>query len=111
MPTMMRAKLAVLKIPNVNGFLGSSHCWRFVWKPAEPHQIRLQCACRNLPIVGDVQYNASESFGPPEPNERKRRIGLHARYLKFEHPISGEIVSQTAPLSGPWLDYKIPDSL
>ena len=103
-------KLAVLKYRTLTDF-GVKSLLEIRLETGRTHQIRLQCACRNLPIVGDVQYNASESFGPPEPNERKRRIGLHARYLKFEHPISGEIVSQTAPLSGPWLDYKIPDSL
>ena len=71
------------------------------------HQIRLQCSTRNLPVVGDFQYEAKDSFGPYEPDERKRRIALHARFLKFEHPMSKEMVSCTAPLSGAWNDYSI----
>ena len=71
------------------------------------HQIRLQCSSRNLPIVGDRQYNSEVSFGPDEPDERKRQIALHARLLKFSHPISKEVVSITAPLSGSWDEFDI----
>lgn len=71
------------------------------------HQIRLQCSARQLPIVGDVMYGSQLSFGEVEPDERKRRIALHARFLRFEHPIFKEIVSNTAPLSGAWGEYDI----
>lgn len=69
------------------------------------HQIRVQCASRGLPIVGDFQYNAKDCFGEFEPDERKRRIALHARLLKLEHPMTREVVSITAPLPATWHDF------
>jgi len=45
-----------------------------------PHQIRIQLATMGCPIRGDVKY------GFPKPNQNGC-INLHARYLKFTHPI------------------------
>ncbi|MFK7768859.1 MAG: RluA family pseudouridine synthase [Mariniblastus sp.] len=66
------------------------------------HQIRLQCASRNLPIVGDALYDSPSTFGPDTLDLRKRWIGLHARRLAFEHPISKTTVDQTIPLPHHW---------
>ena len=66
------------------------------------HQIRLQCAERGFPILGDSLYGSSVPFGEQTIDLRKRQIALHARRLAFEHPIDHEPVDITAPLSGGW---------
>jgi len=48
-----------------------------------PHQIRVQLATMGCPIRGDVKY------GFPKPNHNGC-INLHARYLKFIHPVRKE---------------------
>lgn len=54
------------------------------------HQIRAQLSKTGLPILGDLKYGA----GKPLPD---RSIGLHARILEFEHPVTGEKIKLTAP--------------
>lgn len=66
------------------------------------HQIRLQCAARGFPIIGDELYGATRPFGPETLDLRKRWIGLHARRLAFEHPMLRTPVDQTAPLPQHW---------
>lgn len=53
------------------------------------HQIRAQFAKAGAPIVGDVKYGA----GKPLPD---RSIGLHARILEFDHPVTKERIKITA---------------
>ncbi|WP_017732808.1 RluA family pseudouridine synthase [Nafulsella turpanensis] len=48
-----------------------------------PHQIRVQLAAMNCPIRGDVKYGFSK------PNT-DGSINLHAKNLKFEHPVKKE---------------------
>lgn len=79
------------------------------------HQIRVQFASRGCPVVGDVQYGASQLLGDaggtPEP--RSAAIALHARSLTFLHPIRYEPVTITAPLPDLWhkLDVSLPDGV
>ncbi|QQR86842.1 MAG: RluA family pseudouridine synthase [Flavobacteriales bacterium] len=54
------------------------------------HQLRAQCSAAGFPIKGDVKYGARR--GEPD-----RSIGLHARSLSFEHPVSGKVISVEAP--------------
>jgi 23S rRNA pseudouridine1911/1915/1917 synthase len=54
------------------------------------HQIRAQLSKAGMPVLGDVKYGA----GKPLPD---RSIGLHARRLEFEHPITKEKVVVVAP--------------
>ncbi len=56
-----------------------------------PHQIRVQFSTLNCPIVGDNKY------GYPRGSLR-RTISLHARRLRFIHPIKKEEVVIEAPL-------------
>ena len=51
-----------------------------------PHQIRVQLAAVNSPIVGDLKYGATDSL--PDAS-----IGLHARQLSFVHPVKREPMS------------------
>ncbi len=69
------------------------------------HQIRIQCASRGFPILGDTQYGAATLFGEPFPDERLRAIALHSRLLAFQHPMRTENVEITAPLFPAWKDF------
>lgn len=52
------------------------------------HQIRVHLASAGLPILGDRLYGG-ESY---------RRIMLHAHRLAFPHPLTGQVLTVTAPL-------------
>lgn len=56
-----------------------------------PHQIRVQLASMDCPIVGDVKY------GYEHPNA-DHSISLHARQLQFIHPVKKEKISIEASL-------------
>jgi len=66
-----------------------------------PHQIRVQLATLGCPIVGDNKY------GYPRGSLRKS-ICLHARRLRFEHPIKKEPVEIVAemPKDGFWEKFE-----
>ena len=53
------------------------------------HQIRVHLADFDCPIVGDHRYGAkTKPFG---------QLGLHAWSLSFNHPVTGERLTLTAP--------------
>lgn len=59
------------------------------------HQIRVQLSARGWPIVGDLKYNARQTYTPSA-------IQLHAAYLAFAHPVGGAPVRvQVAPVWAP----------
>ena len=55
------------------------------------HQIRCQLAKMGCPIKGDLKYGSSRSN--PDGS-----ICLHARRVRFIHPVSKEMIDLTAPL-------------
>ena len=56
------------------------------------HQIRVHLSEIGYPIVGDMVYsNGKNPFGVEGQM-------LHARYLEFKHPITGEVLKLEAPL-------------
>ncbi len=61
------------------------------------HQIRAQLGAAGWPIKGDVKYGARRG-------EKDRSIHLHARSIKFTHPVTRmELHCEAAvPLSGLW---------
>lgn len=72
------------------------------------HQIRVQCASRGHPVLGDSQYGAKHRFGEPFEDERLRGIALHARQLGFNHPMTREAVDVVAPLPVSWDALNLP---
>ena len=63
------------------------------------HQLRVQLASRDLPIVGDRKYGATSRLialdGQP-------RIALHARELRFKHPTRPEHLTIEASIPADW---------
>jgi len=54
------------------------------------HQIRVQLAHAGCPIVGDEKYGAKTNPAG--------RLGLHACFLRFRHPVTGDELRFTSPL-------------
>ena len=54
------------------------------------HQIRVQLAHAGSPIKGDLKYGAKRS-------NKDASINLHARKIKFKHPVTKEDFEITAP--------------
>ena len=66
------------------------------------HQIRIQAASRDHPIIGDELYGSPTPFGPEHDDRRLRAIALHARRLELRHPMTHEPVCACAPLPAVW---------
>ena len=58
------------------------------------HQIRVHFSALNHPLVGDTTYGADPVLAK---SLEMRRPWLHAKELKFDHPITGEHLSFEAP--------------
>jgi 23S rRNA pseudouridine1911/1915/1917 synthase len=58
------------------------------------HQIRVQLAARELPILGDRQYGSRTAFAAG--------IALHARQLRFVHPVRNIPIELVAPVPRTW---------
>ena len=54
------------------------------------HQIRVQLAHAGCPVVGDEKYGAKSNPAG--------RLGLHACFLHFRHPVTGDELRFTSPL-------------
>jgi 23S rRNA pseudouridine1911/1915/1917 synthase len=86
-PGSMRSELNYLVVGELEGY------YLIEVNPitGRPHQIRVQLATLGCPIVGDNKY------GYPR-GSLKKSICLHARRLRFIHPIKKEPVEIVAPL-------------
>jgi len=61
------------------------------------HQIRVHSLHFNHPVAGDDKYG-DEYFNEQMKKLGLKRMFLHARSLRFEHPVTGEILNPIAPL-------------
>lgn len=68
------------------------------------HQLRVQCASRGHPVLGDEKYGSATPFGPPADLPRGRVIALHARQLTLTHPFTKEEMTWVAPLPEYWAE-------
>jgi 23S rRNA pseudouridine955/2504/2580 synthase len=68
------------------------------------HQLRAHMAEIGHPIIGDGKYggsgqeNLGEGWGAQLGGEISRKLHLHARSIRFVHPVTGDTVTVTAPL-------------
>jgi len=67
-------------------------------KTGRTHQIRVHAAWLGHPIVGDARYG-DDATNREFKKRGVRRLFLHAEQLQFEHPLTGNMMHFTAPLS------------
>ena len=93
---LIRAKKAVLDY-SVLGHSDYYHLLEVHLHTGRHHQIRCQLSAMGCPIRGDLKYGAPRSN--PDGS-----ISLHARSIRFVHPVSHEEIFVEAPLptEGPW---------
>ncbi|MGK5594796.1 MAG: RluA family pseudouridine synthase [Parachlamydiaceae bacterium] len=84
-----KGKLAIthFEVLNVKKNLSSL---RLTLETGRKNQIRVHCKEAGHPVIGDKKYGA-------ETNALKR-LGLHAHYLSFKHPITGKVMAFTSPV-------------
>ncbi|MGF1602803.1 MAG: RluA family pseudouridine synthase [Thermosynechococcaceae cyanobacterium] len=73
--------------------LGNYALIHFRLETGRTHQIRVHCADRGWPIIGDPLYSRGKSIGVNLTGQ-----ALHAWRLTLEHPVTAEVIEVQAPL-------------
>jgi len=95
-------KLAKLHARGLRTFADGTSLIELTPETGRSHQLRVQCAARGLPILGDELYGSPIPFGAPSDEPRERRIALHARSLAIDHPFTKARLTFVAPLPSDW---------
>lgn len=66
-------------------------------KTGRTHQIRVHMQSQGFPLLGDDKYG-DFSLNKVLEKEGLPRMFLHAALLRFQHPVSGEMLALSAPL-------------
>jgi len=88
-----QAKLARLSYTR-KGRLSAGDWLEIRLETGRKHQIRVQCAQRGHPVLGDAKYGSRVTFGAG--------LALHARRLVIRHPTRAENIELEAPLAAVW---------
>lgn len=79
--------------------LGKDLAWVAFWpRTGRQHQIRVHALEMGSPLLGDFKYDPEQHFLMQKP-ELPQNLHLHARRVIMPHPITGETLDITAPLS------------
>jgi 23S rRNA pseudouridine1911/1915/1917 synthase len=62
---------------------------------ARRHQLRVHFAEAGHPVLGDKRYGRKKAV---HDRWKKRRLAMHCHFLKFKHPITGELVQFQTPI-------------
>ena len=66
-------------------------------KTGRTHQIRVHAASLGHPIIGDERYGEDE-VNKAFKTKGYKRMFLHAKTLQFQHPVTGVVMTISAPL-------------
>ena len=92
-PSEKGAKKAILNYELISSS-ENLYLYRITPLTGRSHQIRVQLAHLNAPIVGDVKYGG-------KPCDNAKMIYLHCREMKFVHPVrKNEITVEAKPVYG-----------